>query len=157
MILLTFAFSWSMAGLVPSNGPFIGMPLPRSVGRAVPSELVPGVSDRVPRAPPRVTEDGECDTAPPRAKARSGERPMVAVTKRTASAFMLKLRFAFGRERYFGACGSNTNVRERGGCQLHLARVARIVPPMLSARTVQLERCHPVKIGRVSARSGTRN
>jgi hypothetical protein len=95
IVLSTFALSRSIAGLVPSNGPFIGMPLPRSVGRAVPSELVPGAPGGVPSAPPIVTEGGECDSALLRATARPGERSTAIASNRTASTFMLKLPFVF--------------------------------------------------------------
>ena len=52
IILSTFASSRSMAGLVPSSGPFMGpLPMPDDE-RAVPNELVPGVAGLVPKAPP---------------------------------------------------------------------------------------------------------
>ncbi len=55
IILSTFASSRSMAGLVPSSGPFMGpLPIPDDE-RAVPNELVPGAAGLVPKAPP-VTE-----------------------------------------------------------------------------------------------------
>jgi hypothetical protein len=52
IILSTFASSLSMAGLVPSSGPFMGpLPMPDDE-RAVPNELVPGAAGLVPKAPP---------------------------------------------------------------------------------------------------------
>jgi hypothetical protein len=52
IILSTFASSRSMAGLVPSSGPFWG-PLPTPFDEsAVPNELVPGAAGLVPKAPP---------------------------------------------------------------------------------------------------------
>jgi hypothetical protein len=58
-----------MAGLVPSNGPFMG-PLPTPDDeRAVPNELVPGAAALVPKAPPIVDMppivDIPCDPMPP--------------------------------------------------------------------------------------------
>src|SRR5580704_15584620 len=62
IIFSTFASSRSIAGLVPSSGPFIG-PLPTPDDEsAVPNELVPGVAALVPKAPP---VDGLCDPMPP--------------------------------------------------------------------------------------------
>ena len=52
IILSAFASSRSMAGLVPSSGPFWG-PLPTPFDEsAVPNELVPGAAGLVPKAPP---------------------------------------------------------------------------------------------------------
>jgi hypothetical protein len=51
IILSTLASSRSMAGPVPSSGPFMGLPAPDD-DSAVPSEFVPGVAALVPRAPP---------------------------------------------------------------------------------------------------------
>jgi len=51
IILSTFASSRSMAGLVPSSGPFWGVPKPFDES-AVPNELVPGAAGFVPKAPP---------------------------------------------------------------------------------------------------------
>src|ERR1700675_547793 len=52
IILSTFASSRSMAGLVPSSGPFMGPLLMPDDERAVPNELVPGAAGLVPKAPP---------------------------------------------------------------------------------------------------------
>jgi hypothetical protein len=54
IILSTFASSRSMAGLVPSSGPFMGRPTP-SDESAAPDELVPGAAAVVPEAPPSWT------------------------------------------------------------------------------------------------------
>jgi hypothetical protein len=50
LILSTFASSRSIAGLVPSSGPFMGLPVPDDES-AVPDEFVPGAAALVPRAP----------------------------------------------------------------------------------------------------------
>jgi hypothetical protein len=56
IILSTFASSRSIAALVPSKGPFIGLsPMPDD-DSAVPSELVPGAAALLPKAPP-VTDE----------------------------------------------------------------------------------------------------
>src|SRR4051812_25460763 len=66
IILSTFASSRSMAGLVPSGGPFIGpSPVPDDES-AVPSELVPGAAALVPKAPP--VTDILCDPIPPQTR-----------------------------------------------------------------------------------------
>src|ERR1700690_2432510 len=75
IILSTLASSRSMAGLVPSSGPFMGpWPTPDDES-AVPSELVPGAAALLPKAPP--IADIPCDPMPPpRANAAVAERPM---------------------------------------------------------------------------------
>jgi hypothetical protein len=50
--LSTAAFSRSMAGLVPSSGPFMGPSPTPDDESAVPNELVPGAAALVPKAPP---------------------------------------------------------------------------------------------------------
>ncbi len=78
IILSTFASSRSIAGFVPSKGPFMGRPAPDD-GSAVPSELVPGVAALVPKAPPIVAACG--DPMPPRANAAPAE-PMLMTAQR---------------------------------------------------------------------------
>jgi hypothetical protein len=52
IILSTLASSLSIAGLVPSSGPFVGpWPTPDDES-AVPAELVPGAAALLPEAPP---------------------------------------------------------------------------------------------------------
>src|ERR1700760_3074308 len=88
MALSTAASSRSIAGLVPSSGPFIGpVPAPDDES-AVPSELVPGEAALLPKAPP-VTDI--CPMPPPRANAAVPERPTQRVTQRMESFFMPKL------------------------------------------------------------------
>ena|ERR1700761_1947114 len=78
-----------MAGLVPSNGPFVGPRPAPDDERAVPNEFVPGVAALVPKAPP-VTD--MCDPMPPpRANAVAVERLTQKATQRTQSVFMLSL------------------------------------------------------------------
>jgi hypothetical protein len=50
--LSTAASSRSMAGLVPSSGPFMGPSPTPDDESAVPNELVPGAAALVPKAPP---------------------------------------------------------------------------------------------------------
>src|SRR6185437_15568583 len=98
IILLTFASLRSMAGLVPTSGPFWG-PFPTaSEESAVPSELVPGASpftglvDMVEWWEP---------TPPPRANATVVERPTQRARQRTESFFMVRLP----RSRYNARAG----------------------------------------------------
>ena len=56
IILSTFASSRSIAGLVPSSGPFVApWPVPDDES-AVPAELVPGAAALLPEAPPLIDE-----------------------------------------------------------------------------------------------------
>jgi hypothetical protein len=90
IIFVTLASSRSIAGLVPSNGPFWA-PLPQPLDeRAVPSEFVPGAPTRSPKAPPLPMEDEEwCEPMPPpRAKAAAVERPTQTTMQITESFFM---------------------------------------------------------------------
>ena len=89
IILSTFASSRSMAGLVPSSGPFIGWAVPDDES-AVPAELVPGAEGLVPAAPP-VTEPWCDPMPPPRANAVAVERLTKRATQRTESFFMPRL------------------------------------------------------------------
>src|ERR1700761_1867839 len=84
--LSTLASSQSMAGSVPSSGPFMG-PLPTPDDEsAVPNELVPGAAALVPKAPP--VSDIWCDPIPPpRASAAVVETPMHTATQRMESFF----------------------------------------------------------------------
>ena len=89
IILSTFASSRSMAGLVPSSGPFMGRPVP-DYESAVPNELVPGAAALVPRAPP-VTDIWGDPMPPPLANAPVVERLTPRVTQRTESFFTPRL------------------------------------------------------------------
>src|ERR1700681_93086 len=86
IILSTFASSRSMAGLVPSRGPFMGWPVPDDES-AVPNELVPGAAGLVPKAPP-VTDIWGDPMPPPRANAAVAERLTQSTTQTTESFFM---------------------------------------------------------------------
>lgn len=79
IILSTFASSRSMAGLVPSSGPFIG-PLPTPDDESTtPNELEPGAAALVPKAPPVADR---CDPMPPpRASAAAVKRPTQTATQ----------------------------------------------------------------------------
>ena len=59
IILVTFASSRSIAGLVPSSGPFFWPLLKPLDDSAVPNELVPGALTRSPEAPPLPMEEAE--------------------------------------------------------------------------------------------------
>ena len=88
----TFAFSRSMAGMLPCNR----RPRRMSDGRAVPSELVPGAAGLVPNMPPVAAEDIECDPMLLCAKAMFAKTPTIVATSGTANIFMLKLPFFLG-------------------------------------------------------------
>src|ERR1700722_1403208 len=93
IILLTFASSRSMAGLVPIRGPFWG-PLPTPFDdNAVPNELVPGAAGLVPKAPPGMgllPPVEWCEPVPPpRASAAELKRPTQRAMQRTESFFMI--------------------------------------------------------------------
>src|ERR1700722_4903123 len=96
IILSTLASSRSMAGLVPSSGPFWG-PLPTPFDEsAVPNELVPGVLGLLPKAPPvtGMPLDEWCEPMPPpppRANATVVGRLTQRAMHRTESFFMLEL------------------------------------------------------------------
>ena len=84
IILSTFISSGSVAGLVPSAGPFMGpWPVPDDES-AVPEELVPGAAALAPEAPP--VTDIWCD--PPRANAAVVGTLTQRATQRTESFFM---------------------------------------------------------------------
>src|ERR1700728_1775593 len=87
IILLTFASSLSMTGLVPSSGPFIGWEVPDDE-IAVPEELVPGAEGLVPAPPPVLTEPWCDPPLPPRANAAVTERPTHRATQIAESCFM---------------------------------------------------------------------
>jgi hypothetical protein len=89
IILSNLASSRSMAGLVPSSGPFVG-PLPTPDDEsAVPNELVPGAAALVPKAPP--VADGCDPMPPPRANAAAVERPTQTATQRAKNLFMPRI------------------------------------------------------------------
>jgi hypothetical protein len=89
IILSTFASPRSMAGLVPSSGPFIGPSQTPDDESAVPNELVPGAAALLPKAPP--VADGCDPMPPPRANAAAVERPTQTATQRAKDLFMPRL------------------------------------------------------------------
>src|SRR3984893_1076531 len=89
IILSTFASSRSMAGLVPSSGPFMGPLAMPDDESAVPNELVPGAAALLPKAPPVMDI---CDPMPPpRANAAVVERLTQRATQRMENLAMTRL------------------------------------------------------------------